>query len=377
MTGLTNGRSVRALIMAAGTGGHIYPGLALAHALQARGGVIEWLGTPTGMEQRLVPAAGLNLRAINMRGVRAKGVLAWLKLPFMLLRAMWQSWRIVGEVKPTVVVSMGGYVAFPAGVVAWLKRIPLVVFEPGAHAGLSNRALSLFATRNIVGFPDTYAQVPKNTIAKLLPLPKNILWLGTPVREEIAELPPPAARMMGRTGALRLLIVGGSLGAQSLNTLIVDALALLPKDARPTVTHQAGVNNIEQLKAEYAKANVVADAVAFIDDMAAMYAWCDLVICRSGAITVAELSVAGVAAILVPLPHFVAEEQEANARFLVDRNAGVLVLQPETNAAKLSKIISDCTRARAIDIATRARALAKPDATAALTDVCEELSHAR
>jgi UDP-N-acetylglucosamine--N-acetylmuramyl-(pentapeptide) pyrophosphoryl-undecaprenol N-acetylglucosamine transferase len=377
MTGLTNRRSVRALIMAAGTGGHIYPGLALAQALQARGGAIEWLGTPTGMEQRLVPAAGLNLRAINMRGVRAKGLLAWLKLPFMLLRAMWQSWRIVSEVKPTVVVSMGGYVAFPAGVVAWLKRIPLVVFEPGAHAGLSNRALSLFATRNIVGFPDTYAQVPKNSIAKLLPLPKNILWLGTPVREEIAELPPPAARMMGRTGALRLLIVGGSLGAQSLNTLIVEALALLPKDARPMVTHQAGVNNIVQLKAEYAKADVAADAVAFIDDMAAMYAWCDLVICRSGAITVAELSVAGVAAILVPLPHFVAEEQEANARFLVDRNAGVLVLQPETNAAKLSKIISDFTRTRAIDIAARARALAKPDATAALTDVCEELSHAR
>lgn len=369
--------TVRALIMAAGTGGHIYPGIALAQALRARGAAIEWLGTPTGMEQRLVPAAGFNLRAINMRGVRAKGMLAWLKLPFMLTRAMWQSWRIVADVKPTVVVSMGGYVAFPAGVVTWLKRIPLVVFEPGAHAGLSNRALGLFATRNIVGFPDTYAQVPKNPIAKRLPLPKNIQWLGTPVREEIAELPQPATRMQGRTGALRLLVVGGSLGAQSLNTLIVNALALLPKDARPIVTHQAGANNIAQLKAEYAKANVAADAVAFIDDMASMYAWCDLVICRAGAITVAELSVAGVAAILVPLPHFVAEEQEANARFLADRNAGILVLQPETDAAKLSKLIADFTRTRAIDMATRARALAKPDACAALVEVCEELSHAR
>ncbi len=377
MTALSKVPGVRALIMAAGTGGHIYPGIALGQALRARGVVVEWLGTPNGMEQRLVPAAGFNLRAINMRGVRAKGAIAWLKLPFMLLRAMWQSWQILTVVKPSVVVSMGGYVAFPAGVVAWLRRIPLVVFEPGAHAGLSNRALGLLATCNIVGFPDTYAQVPKNPIAKRLPLPKNIQWLGTPVREEIAELAPPAIRMSGRTGLLRLLIVGGSLGAQSLNTLIVEALALLPLDARPLVTHQAGANNIAQLKAEYAKANVAADAVAFIDDMAGMYAWCDLVICRSGAITVAELSVAGVAAVLVPLPHFVAEEQEANARFLADRNAGVLVLQPETDAAKLSKIIGDFTRARAIDIATRARALAKPDATVALADMCEVLSHAR
>ena len=363
-----------ALIMAAGTGGHIYPGLAIAGVLAARGWAIVWLGTPAGMEHKLVGQAGYPIEVVQMAGVRSKGALAWMLLPIMLLRAFWQSLRVMRRIKPNVVVSMGGYIAFPGGMMGVLCGIPLVVHEPGAHAGLTNRVLALIADRVLVGFPNTFEQTPRNAIAKLLPKPKNIEWLGTPVRPDIAQLPIPQTRFTGRTGPVRLLIVGGSLGAKTLNDLVVAALATLPKEDRPEVVHQSGEKNYDALVAAYQAVAVDASVLPFINDMGEKYAWCDLILCRSGAITVAELAVAGVASVLVPLPYFVAEEQEANAHFLADAGAGMLVKQLEATPQSLAQQISNLTRERLLAMANIARSLGKPDATARCADICMELA---
>ncbi len=362
-----------ALIMAAGTGGHIYPGLAIASALVARGFRIVWLASPAGMEHKLVGQAGYPIETVAMSGVRGKGSLAWLKLPFILARAFWQAQAVVRRVKPDVVVSMGGYVAFPGGVMARLLGKPLVVHEPGAHAGLTNRALALIASRVLVGFPHCFDEIPHNALARALPKPKNIEWLGTPIRAEIAQVPAPVPRMAGREGALRLLIVGGSLGAATMNELVVAALAAIPEAQRPRVVHQSGEKNYQQLAAQYRDAAMSVEIKPYIDDMAVMYGWCDLIICRSGAITVAELAAAGVASILIPLPWFVAEEQRANAKFLADAGAGIVVEQQSETPASLAAKIINITRAKACDMATRARALGKPDATRACANVCAEL----
>jgi UDP-N-acetylglucosamine--N-acetylmuramyl-(pentapeptide) pyrophosphoryl-undecaprenol N-acetylglucosamine transferase len=362
-----------ALIMAAGTGGHIYPGIAIAQVLESRGFRIVWMATPAGMEHKLVAKVGYPIEVVQMSGVRGKGKLAWLMLPFTLLRAFWQSLSLLRRVKPDVVISMGGYIAFPGGMMAVLLGKPLVVHEPGAHAGLTNRVLALIADRVLVGFPKSFEEKPKNALAAMLPKPKKIEWLGTPVREDITRLAEPAARMQARNGPLRLLVVGGSLGAQTMSDLVVAALQSMPVAMRPEVVHQSGEKNYEQLVASYRNSNVQADVKPFIDDMAAMYDWCDLILCRSGAITVAELAAAGVASILVPLPWFVAEEQLANAKFLADAGAGLLVDQktetPEGLAAKLAEL----TREKIMSMAVRARALGKPDATRACAMACEEL----
>ena len=363
-----------ALIMAAGTGGHIYPGLAIAGELSQRGWAIVWLGTPTGMEHKLVGKAGYQVEVINMTGVRSKGIGAWLLLPFLLLRAFWQSLRVMQRVKPAVVVSMGGYVAFPGGMMAVLCGKPLVVHEPGAHAGLTNRVLALIADRVLVGFPKTFEQVPNNAIAKLLPKPKKIEWLGSPVRADIAAVPPPGARFAGRSGPVRLLIVGGSLGAKTLNDLVVAALATLPKEVLPEIIHQSGEKNFDELLAAYGRADVAATVLPFIDDMAEKYAWCDVMLCRSGAVTVAELAVAGVASVLVPLPFFVAEEQLANAQFLADAGAGVIVKQLEATPQTLAQQIKLLTREKLLVMASVARSLGKPDATERCAGVCMELA---
>jgi UDP-N-acetylglucosamine--N-acetylmuramyl-(pentapeptide) pyrophosphoryl-undecaprenol N-acetylglucosamine transferase len=362
-----------ALIMAAGTGGHIYPGLAIAEVLVARGWSIVWLATPAGMEHKLVGKAGYQIEVVQMSGVRSKGVAAWLLLPLVLLRAFWQSLRIIRRIKPDVVVSMGGYIAFPGGMMGVLCGKPLVVHEPGAHAGLTNRVLALIADRVLVGFPKTFEQIPKNALAKLLPKPRTVDWLGTPVRADIASLPAPAARLGGRTGPVRLLIVGGSLGAKTLNDLVVAALATLPKAERPEVIHQSGEKNYGELVAAYNAANVEASVLPFINDMSEKYAWCDVMLCRAGAITVAELAVAGVASLLVPLPYFVAEEQLANAQFLADAGAGVLVKQLETTPQSLARQIKELTREKLLTMATIARSLGKPDATERCAMVCSEL----
>lgn len=362
-----------ALIMAAGTGGHIYPGLAIAGVLAQRGWAIVWLGTPAGMEHKLVGNAGYPIEVVNMSGVRSKGIVTWLALPLVLLRAFWQALLVIRRVKPDVVVSMGGYIAFPGGMMSVLCGKPLVVHEPGAHAGLTNRVLALIADRVLVGFPQTFEQAPKNALARLLPKPKNVEWLGTPVRSDIAALAAPATRFAGRSGPVRLLIVGGSLGAKTLNDLVVAALATLPKEVRPDVVHQSGEKNYDELVAAYRSAAVDALVLPFIDDMAEKYAWCDVMLCRSGAITVAELAVAGVASVLVPLPFFVAEEQLANAHFLADAGAGLLVKQLATPPQTLAQLIKNLTREKLLAMANIARALGKPDATENCAGACMEL----
>jgi UDP-N-acetylglucosamine--N-acetylmuramyl-(pentapeptide) pyrophosphoryl-undecaprenol N-acetylglucosamine transferase len=363
-----------ALIMAAGTGGHIFPGLAIAKALQAEGFAIHWLATPTGMENKLVAKAGYPIEVIAMSGVRSKGLIAWALLPLRLLRAFWQSLQVLRRVRPNVVVSMGGYIAFPGGMMASLLGKPLVVHEPGAHAGLTNRVLALIADRVLVGFPGSFQQRPKNALAAMLPKPANVEWLGTPVRDDITRIAAPQARMATRAGKIRLLIVGGSLGAQTMSALVVAALQLLPAESRPDVVHQSGEKNYDELVALYAQSKVDADVRAFIDDMAAAYEWCDVLICRAGAITVAEIAAVGIASILIPLPWFVAEEQLANAKFLADQNAGVLVSQNTETADGLAQKILALTRDQAIEMASRARALGKPQATFACAAVCAEVA---
>jgi UDP-N-acetylglucosamine--N-acetylmuramyl-(pentapeptide) pyrophosphoryl-undecaprenol N-acetylglucosamine transferase len=367
-----------ALIMAAGTGGHVYPGLAIAEVLIARGWGVAWLATPAGMEHKLIAKSSIGgqiaVEVVQMSGVRSKGLLAWALLPIVLLRAFWQSLGVIRRVKPDVVISMGGYIAFPGGMMGVLCGKPLVVHEPGAHAGLTNRVLALIADRVLVGFPRAFEQAPKNALAKLLPIPRKVEWLGTPVRGEITAVAEPALRYAGRNGPVRLLVVGGSLGAKTLNDLVVAALATLPRELRPEVIHQAGEKNYAELAGAYRRADVEATVLPFIDDMAQKYAWCDLMLCRAGAITVAELAAAGVASLLVPLPFFVAEEQDANARFLADAGAGVLVKQLESTPQTLAAQLRNLSREKLLAMATIARSLGKPNATARCADACMELA---
>jgi UDP-N-acetylglucosamine--N-acetylmuramyl-(pentapeptide) pyrophosphoryl-undecaprenol N-acetylglucosamine transferase len=364
------------LIMAAGTGGHIFPGLAIARELQARHWKIHWMGTPAGMENKLVARAGYPMTHVSMTGVRSKGLVAWFLLPLKILVGFWQATRAIFRIRPDVVLSMGGYVAFPGGMMAVLWGKPLVVHEPGAVAGLTSRALALVADRVIVGIEGAFDRKVKGNLASHLPKPKRVEWLGTPVRSEIAAIEAPQARYAKRDGKLRLLVVGGSLGAQTLNDLVLAALKTLPENERPEVVHQAGEKHYEGLRAAYDSAGVAAEVVAFVDDMAARYAWCDVLVCRAGAITIAEVTAAGVAAILFPLPWFVHDEQLANAQSLSTKNAGIALEQLETSPMHLARLIASFTREGLADVAGRARSLGKPDATARCADVCQELAHA-
>ena len=364
------------LIMAAGTGGHIFPGLAIAKELVARGWSVHWMGTRRGMENRLVAEAGYPMVHVAMSGVRGKGPIAWLVLPAKILVAFWQATAAIFRVRPDVVLSMGGYVAFPGGMMAVLWRKPLVVHEPGAIAGLANRLLAPVADRVIVGMEGAFAKKAAQRWANALPRPRRVEWLGTPVREEIARVAEPESRYAGRTGPLRLLVVGGSLGAQTLNDLVVAALAAMTPGERPEVVHQAGEKLYEGLAAAYANAAIRAEVVPFIADMAARYAWCDVLVCRSGAITIAEIGAAGVAAILFPLPWFVGDEQAANAAFLAERGAGIALAQLETKPESLAELLRGLARPRLAAMARKARALGRPDAARACADLCEELARA-
>jgi UDP-N-acetylglucosamine--N-acetylmuramyl-(pentapeptide) pyrophosphoryl-undecaprenol N-acetylglucosamine transferase len=360
--------------MAAGTGGHVFPGIAIAKELVSRGWKVVWMGTPAGMEGRLVAAAGYPMETVNMAGVRGKGALAWLLLPLRLLVAFWQATSVIFRVRPDVVLSMGGYVAFPGGMMAALWGRPLVVHEPGATAGLANRALALVADRVVVGMEGAFEARTGHRVGDRIPRPGRVEWLGTPVREDIARVPAPESRYAGRSGALRLLVVGGSLGAQTLNDLVVAALAAMPEGSRPEVVHQAGERHFEALLRRYRDAGVKAEVVAFIDDMAARYAWCDVLIARSGAVTVAEIGAAGVAAILFPLPWFVADEQAGNAKFLESRGAAMRLAQKETTPESLAAVLSGLTRERLAAMASAARSLGKPDAARRCADLCERMA---
>lgn len=364
------------LIMAAGSGGHIFPGLAIAKEMRARGWDIHWMGTPAGMENKLVAQAGYPMVNVDMSGIRGKGALAWLVLPMRILIAFWQSTAAIFRIRPDVVLSMGGYVAFPGGMMAALWGKPLVVHEPGAVAGITNRVLAPIADRVIVGMEGAFARKVASKWANVLPKPGRVEWLGTPVREEITALLPPDRRLAGREGRLRLLVVGGSLGAQTMNDLVLAALAAMGPDERPQVVHQSGEKLFEGLREAYSKSGVAGEVVSFIGDMAERYGWCDVLICRSGAITVAEITAAGVAAILFPLPWFVADEQRANARFLADRGAGIALEQLETKPAELAAVLRGLTRERLRDMANKAHALGKPDATYQCANLCVEVARA-
>lgn len=364
------------LIMAAGSGGHIFPGLAIARELMERGWDVHWMGTPWGMENRLVAEAGYPMVCVNISGVRGKGALAWVLLPFRILIGFCQSTIAIFRIRPDVVLSLGGYVAFPGGMMAALWGRPLVVHEPGAVAGITNRLLATVADRVIVGMEGAFERKVAQAWVNRIPRPRKVDWLGTPVRAEIARVAPPQERLAARSGPLRLLVVGGSLGAQTLNDLVLAALMSMPSGARPEVVHQAGEKLYERLHAAYRAAGMPGEVVPFIDDIARRYAWCDVLVCRSGAITVAEITAAGLAAILFPLPWFVVDEQTANARFLADRDAGIALEQLGTSPESLAELLRGLTRERLAAMAHKARSLGHPDATARCADACQELARA-
>ncbi len=346
------------LIMAGGTGGHIFPALAVAHELRAAGWRVVWLGNPDGMEARLVPQHDLEMVWVRFAALRGKGLLRKLMLPFNLLRAFWQARQALQQVQPDVVLGMGGYITFPGGVMARLMGIPLVLHEQNSVAGLANRVLARIATRVATGFPD------------VLPAGE---WLGNPVRPEIAGLAAPAERFAGRDGALRLLVIGGSLGAQALNERVPKGMAELASGQLPQIVHQAGEKHIAALEAAYAEAGVSAHCVPFIEDMAGAYAWADLVICRAGALTVAELAAAGVASILVPFPHAVDDHQTGNARFLVNVGGAFLLPQNELTPHSIA-LMRNYSRSQLLEMAEKARGLAKPDATRDVAQLCSEVA---
>ncbi|OGS96542.1 MAG: undecaprenyldiphospho-muramoylpentapeptide beta-N-acetylglucosaminyltransferase [Gallionellales bacterium RIFCSPLOWO2_02_FULL_57_47] len=354
------------LIMAGGTGGHIMPGLAVADVLRAQGWQVAWLGAPGSMEAELVPKHGYEMAWVRFSGVRGKGPLRKLMLPFNLLTALWQSAAAIFRHRPDVVLGMGGYITFPGGLMAALLRRPLVIHEQNSIAGLSNRVLARFARKVLSGFPDV--------------LPKAE-WCGNPVRNSIANLPEPRQRYAARSGKLNVLVVGGSLGARAINEVMPQALALLPEDVRPNILHQAGKQHFEAVQKLYRQAGIPAEIRPFLDDMAACYANADVVICRAGALTIAELAAAGVASILIPFPFAVDDHQTHNARFLSEQGAAVLLPQSELSAEKLAQLLrglmeGERGREKLLAMALQARSLAKRDAAQQVAQVCAGLAEA-
>jgi len=346
------------LIMAGGTGGHIFPALAVADRLREQGWQVTWLGAPDSMEAELVPKQGYEMALVRFSGLRGKGWLRKLLLPLNLLIALWQSAVAIFLHRPDVVLGMGGYITFPGGMMAAFLRRPLVIHEQNSVAGLSNKVLARVASRVMSGFPDV--------------LPKAI-WCGNPVRSSIAALPEPQQRYAARSGKLNVLVVGGSLGAQAINQAVPLALALMSEEVRPNVVHQTGRQHHAAVVQMYQQAGVKADIRAFIDDMAESYAAADLVICRSGALTVAELAAAGVASLLIPFPFAVDDHQTHNARFLSERGAAVLLPQTALTAEKLAQWLGEQRREKLLAMAQQARGLARADAAAAVAALCTEI----
>ncbi|MGR4872037.1 undecaprenyldiphospho-muramoylpentapeptide beta-N-acetylglucosaminyltransferase [Variovorax sp. LARHSF232] len=347
-----------ALIMAGGTGGHIFPGLAVAEALRARGWRVHWLGAPTGMEQQLVPPRGFAFEPVAFGGVRGKGLITLALLPLKLLRAFWQSIGVVRRVKPDVVVGLGGYITFPGGMMSVLLGKPLVLHEQNSVAGMANKVLAGVADRIFSAFPNVL---------------KKARWVGNPLREAFLSQPDPATRFAGRSGPLKLLVVGGSLGAKALNTIVPQALARIAEQDRPIVLHQSGAKQIDELRANYAAAGVEAELTPFIDETAEAFAQADLVIARAGASTVTEIAAVGAAALFVPFPSAVDDHQTTNARFLVDAGGGWLVQQSELTPELLSDLLQKTSRAALLERATRAKSLQKTEAVIEVVRACEEL----
>ena len=334
------------MLMAGGTGGHIFPALAVAEALRTRGHHVIWLGSEGSMEERIVPQHDILLETLAIKGVRGNGLKRKLMLPFTLTKTVQAASKILKKHRVDCVIGFGGFVTFPGGVAAKIAGIPIVIHEQNAIAGMANKQLSRWARRVLYAFPKSFDN------------PDGLV--GNPVRAEIANLPAPAARFAGREGALKVLVVGGSLGADVLNQTVPKALALLPENERPQIHHQSGRNKLGNLQSAYDNLGVQAECVEFIDDMVSAYRDADLVICRSGALTIAELTAAGVGALLVPYPHAVDDHQTANARFMVHAEAGLLLPQSQLNAEKLAEVLGGLNREHCLIWAENARTLALP-----------------
>ena len=356
----------RLMIMAAGTGGHIFPGIAIAHTMQERGWEVSWLGTSHGMEQDLVPKQGIPIDTIDFSGMRGKGLGHTLQGAFKLTASFVTCLRYIGQRRPSVVLGMGGYVCVPGGMMARLRGVPLVLVNADAALLLSNKTLTPLAQRVLFGFPAEFGRAAGKAMVT-----------GNPVRKEILDITGPAERFAGREGALRILVVGGSLGAKVLNDAIPAALAMLPEASRPQVMHQSGKKNIDQLREAYAKAGVNADVVDFIDDMASAYQQADLVICRAGAITVSELTAAGVASVLVPFVATTTSHQRDNAKWMASQNAALHLPQTELTAARLVKLLQELTREQCRAMAEAALAVGKRNANDAIAAVLEQLAAPR
>ena len=348
------------LIMAGGTGGHVFPALAVAKELSARGVAVAWLGTSRGLEARVVPEAGYPLETMRVTGLRGKGVLRLLLAPFMLSLALWQALVIQLRLRPRAVLGMGGFAAGPGGVIAWLLRRPLLVHEQNSVAGTTNRLLAPLARTVMVAFPGS------------LPAKRNPQHTGNPVRTAITQVPAPAERFATRNGALRVLVIGGSLGARALNETLPAAVQQLASADALQLHHQTGKDDVEKVRAAYLQQGVDARVEAFVEDMAAAYAWADLVVCRSGALTVAELAVVGVASVLVPYPYATDDHQTGNARFLADAGAAILMPQSTLSADRLAGLLADFLQQRDMlrEMADRARELALPDAARRVAELC-------
>lgn len=356
-----SGSAQKILIMAGGTGGHVFPALATAEKLQQQGVAVEWLGSSHGIEGELVPEAGIKLHTIEVRGLRGKGKLSLLLAPFKLLLALWQALAVVRRVKPDAVLGMGGFASGPGGLAAWLLRKPVVIHEQNAVAGMTNKALSKVAWRVMEAFKGAFSTGLKTES------------VGNPVRGAILNMAPPAERMRDRDGRLKVLVVGGSLGAQAINELIPETLASLPEEERPDVWHQAGKRNIEATRGIYQRLGLDdSQLVPFIKEMDEAYTWADLVICRAGALTVSELSIAGVASVLVPFPYAVDDHQTQNAAFLSEQGAAVRIQQADLNKEKLTTLLTDTLKDRSvlIEMAEKARALGRPDASDKVAETC-------
>ena len=348
-----------ALIMAGGTGGHIFPGLAVAEALREQGWQVHWLGGPNSMESRLVPPRGFAYEQIDFSGVRGKGLVTLALLPLRLLKAFWQSIQVVRRVKPDVVVGLGGYITFPGGMMAVLLGKPLILHEQNSVAGMANKVLAGVADRIFTTFPGVFAKGQ---------------WIGNPLRKEFLQQLPPQERLVGRTGVRKLLVVGGSLGAKALNETVPKALALIPEAQRPQVIHQGGEKQIDALRANYAAAGVQAELTPFIVNTAQAFAEADLVICRAGASTVSEIAAVGAAAIFVPFPSAVDDHQTHNAKFLSESGGAVLLPQQELTAESLSKMLSNIEQTMLNSCRLIAYSLRKADATEQVVAACNDLA---
>lgn len=347
------------LIMAGGTGGHVFPALAVADVLLRQGVRVQWLGTSRGIETDLVPKAGIPLHTIAVAGLRGKGLRAQLFAPLQLVRALWQSLQLLKQLNPACVLGLGGFASGPGGLAAWLLRKPLIIHEQNAVPGTTNRLLAWIAKRALLGYPHAIASAKAE-------------FVGNPVRASIAQLPTPEQRWAQRTGRMRLLVLGGSLGAQPINAVVPAAIAALPENLRPEIIHQTGRAHCDAVQADYTAMHIEARVEAFIENMADAYAWADVVLCRAGALTVAELAAAGVGAILVPLPHAIDDHQTHNARWLSEQRAGILLPQAEFTVETLTKLLRDLSAQpqELLAWARNARALAKPDAAECVADAC-------